>query len=191
MANEETDKCLCRGGGGETLSAGIDWTDNRGRQLFGHVDHVGSVDPWTIIRLSTMPEQSCAACVYRTWNVTRARCRNENRDGAPIRRLKIADRPYSSRSAKCHIVPVYPKSYNSLYYSDECDPVLIDKRLKGLTDAIAQNSTCAARNSIRTVIKSGSRANISGQFRPMRGKLETFPRERSASELNNARLCSR
>ena len=44
MANEETDKCLCRGSG-ETLSAGIDQTDNRGRQLFGHVDHVGSVDP--------------------------------------------------------------------------------------------------------------------------------------------------
>jgi len=44
MANEETDKCLYRGSG-ETLSAGTDWTDNRERQLFGHVDHVGSVDP--------------------------------------------------------------------------------------------------------------------------------------------------
>lgn len=44
MANEETDKCLCRGSG-ETLLAGIDWTDNRGCQLFGHVDHVGGVDP--------------------------------------------------------------------------------------------------------------------------------------------------
>lgn len=65
MANEETDKCLCRGSD-ETLSAGIDWTDNRGRQLFGHVDHVSDVDPRTIIRLSTVPEQSCAACVCRT-----------------------------------------------------------------------------------------------------------------------------
>lgn len=64
MANGEADKCLCRGSD-ETLSAGIDWTDNRGRQLFGHVDHVGYVDPRTIIRLSTKPEaQSCAACVY-------------------------------------------------------------------------------------------------------------------------------
>lgn len=44
MANEEMNKCLCRGTG-ETLSTGIDWTDNRGRQLFGHVDHVDGVDP--------------------------------------------------------------------------------------------------------------------------------------------------
>lgn len=51
-------------------------------------------------------------------------------------------------SAKCHpLCIIHLKSYNSLYYS-EYDSVLIDKRLKGFSDAIAQNSTCTARNSI-------------------------------------------
>lgn len=61
------------------------------------------------------------------------------------------------------------KSYNSLYYSDECDPVLIDKRLKGFSDNRAKFDLCPARSKldIRAVIKSGSRAHIFGQFRPM------------------------
>jgi len=65
------------------------------------------------------------------------------------RRLKIADRTYSSSAhGGMSFSYVHPKSYNSLYYSDECDPVLIDTHLKGFSDAIAQNSTCTVQNSI-------------------------------------------
>lgn len=45
IANEESNGRFCRGSG-VTLSAGIDWTDNHGRQLFGHVDHSRNVDPF-------------------------------------------------------------------------------------------------------------------------------------------------
>lgn len=126
----------------------------------------------TIIRLFNRSGTFVRRAHYGIWNVTRVRCRNENRDGAPIQRLKIIDRAFPlyahyryvelayyltaiynmpSRNEQVSSISRYPgKKYNSRYYFDKYDIPIIDRRLNGFSDNRAKfDPRCIVRTCAR------------------------------------------